>query len=389
MLITTTNRNFLKYIVFMAYLCCFLYYPAFTEDVAVEGYDYSLDIPEGWELYDAEDLSRITFTDPTHSIILQTIVYPGDKYFKALEIFDTIKKQLKAEGEGARFLFNMKDSVIAELSFNTKTIATKGYFIFINGTDYDYVIFCFTSVDQYDSSLAFILSSLDSFSLNKQGKLLPGPISQFVYPFPGPQQKEVDLPFQKKNLSLLIDENEFEASQTVIEREAIILATYQEYNPEAWERFFRMIYRDTYHRLDVLYTALEIEFQKQGKNKKEMIVAILSWLQDFTYTRTETLADFLSPLTAAFRHEGDCDSRAILYLILLHHMKADAVLFVSSKYSHSAVGIHYDILNQQGAFMEFEGKKYLYAELTAKVDIGKIAADVADPSGWVIFRVGY
>ncbi|MBN2533231.1 MAG: hypothetical protein JXB88_10085 [Spirochaetales bacterium] len=366
----------------------FVYYPVFCEDVLVEGYEYRLDLPEGWEILDAEDLARISFTDPTHSAVLQIIVYQGDRFFKASDMSETVKKQLKAEGDGAHFLFNMKDSYITELTFHTGEMDAKGYFVFINSIEYDYAVFCFTSVELYDSFLAFIFSAIDSFSLDKEGLLYPGPISQFLYPFPGPDQKEQKIPFQKTPLSLMIDMNEADASQVVIEREAIILASYQQNKVKAWERFFRMIYRDTYHRLDKLYAALELAYQKQGQNKKEMMVQILSWIQDFTYTRTQTIADFLSPLTAAIKHEGDCDSRALLYLILLHHMGADSVLLVSARYSHSAVGVNFNILKKPGATMEFEGKRYLYAELTAKVDIGMIAKDVADPSGWIPIRLG-
>lgn len=375
-------------IILICCIYCFIFSPVFCEDVQVEGYDYRLDIPEGWELLDAEDLARVSFTDPTHSAVLQTIVYPGDSFFKASEMYEEIKKQLSAEGEGANFLFNMKDSYIAELTFNAGKVEVKGYFLFINSTDHDYVVMCFAPVELYDSFFAFILSALDSFSLDKEGLLYPGPISQFYYPFPGPDQKEFSIPFQKGSFPLMIDENEGEASQVMIEREAIVLASYQQNRLKAWERFFRMIYRDTYHRLDTLYTALEVEYQKQGQNKKEMIVSILKWIQDFTYTRTESMADFLSPLAAALKHEGDCDSRALLYLILLHHIGADSVLLVSAQYSHSAVGVHYDILQKPGATIDFEGKKYLYAELTAKVDIGMIAQDVADPSGWITIRLG-
>jgi hypothetical protein len=375
-------------IILLWFILCWIPLPGFSEDVQVEGYEYRLDIPEGWKLLDAEDLARVSFTDPTHSVVLQTIVYPGDRFFKSSEMYESIRNQLKAEGVHDNFLFQMKDSQIAELSFNTGEIDAKGYFVFINSTDYDYVVFCFTSVELYDAYLTFIISAIDSFSLDDEGRRYPGPVSQYYYPFPGPDQKEQAIPFGDRTIPWMIDENETEISQLVIEREAMILATYEQNRLKAWERFFRMIYRDTYHRLDKLYETLEIEYQKQGQNKKEMIESILSWIQDFTYTRTETLADFHSPLTAVINHEGDCDSRAMLYLILLHHMGADSVLLVSAQYGHSAVGVHADILKKPGATIEFEGKRYLFAELTAKVDIGMIAKDVADPAGWIPIRLG-
>ena len=386
------KNNFKKinvfFIIIYVSLLSFFIFPIFSEDVQVEGYEYRLDIPENWELIDAENLSFISFTDPTHSIVLQIIVYPGEKYFKASDIADSIKSQLKAKGEGDNFVFNMKNAYIADLVFKTNKYTARGYFIFINGQKYDYVVFSYTSQELYEGYKAFILSALDSFSLDKEGLFYPGPVSQYIYPFPGPEQKAVEITFPDKKLTINLDKNEMEASQLVIEREAIVLATYETNRKKAWERFYRMIYRDTYHRLDNLFNVLNNAFEKKKLNKKDKILYILKWLQDFSYARTGTLSDIHSPLTASINHSGDCDSRALIFLILLHNLNLDSILLVSLKYKHSAVGVNSSILNRKGAIISFEGKKYLYAELTSKVEIGLIASEYADPSGWQSIRLG-
>lgn len=387
------KKNFNKINVFISVifvlLLFFSFCPVFSEDVQVEGYEYRLDIPENWELLDAENLSFISFTDPTHSIVLQIIVYPGEKYFKATDIADSIKSQLNAQGEGENFVFNMKNSYIADLVFKANKYTARGYFIFINGQKYDYAVFSYTSQELYEGYKAFILSALDSFSLNKEGLLYPGPVSQYFYPFPAPETKAVDIIFQDKKLSVNLDNNELEASQIVIEREAIVLSTYENNRPKAWERFYRMIYRDNYHRLDNIFNAIDNELENKKLNKQDKISFILKWLQDFSYTSTGTLlSDIHSPLASCINHSGDCDSRALIFLSLLCKLDIDSILLVSSKYKHSAVGINSSMLNRKGAMISFEDKKYLYAELTSKVDIGLIASDYADPSGWQAIRLG-
>jgi len=66
-------------------------------------------------------------------------------------------------------------------------------------------------------------------------------------------------------------------------------------------------------------------------------------------------------------------------------MKFDAVLLISDRYKHSAVGI---VINVSGAKFAFEGNQYVFAELTTQVALGMIAQNMADPTGWHIFRLG-
>ncbi|MBN1697697.1 MAG: hypothetical protein JW881_09300 [Spirochaetales bacterium] len=366
-------------LVFMAFVSL----SSYCEDVQVEGYPYRLDIPENWVLLDASNLAYISFTDPSHSVVLQVASYPGETFFKAQDMFETVKKQMNAEGEGENFIFSMKNSYFSELTFQTGSFIARGYFIFINGKDYDYGVFCFAPKDLFETFHAFILSALDSFSLDEEGIFYPGPVSQYYYPFPGPRKEKAEVKFLDTSLSLGIDANEVEASQLVIEREALVLAAYETNRIKAWERFYRMIYRDSYHRLDDLFDLLVVECEKKGKNKKEMISLFLTWIQNFSYEESNSIGDIISPLTSAVLGIGDCDSRSLLYVILLHHLGADAVLFVSAVYSHSGAGVDNGILGGTGARIEAFGKEYLYAELTAKVAIGMIAKDMADPAGWI------
>ena len=77
---------------------------------------------------------------------------------------------------------------------------------------------------------------------------------------------------------------------------------------------------------------------------------------------------------------GDCDSLGMVYVLLLRRLGFDAVLLVSSKYSHAMAGVD---VPGKGARIAYEGKNYLVAELTDKVELGLIDQTMADPAGWI------
>ena len=89
---------------------------------------------------------------------------------------------------------------------------------------------------------------------------------------------------------------------------------------------------------------------------------------------------FPPPLTALKDYSADCDSLGIMYIILLKRLGIDAVLMVSSEYSHSMAAVD---IPGNGARFPFNGKKYLVAELTKDVPIGQINARMADPAKWL------
>ena len=108
-------------------------------------------------------------------------------------------------------------------------------------------------------------------------------------------------------------------------------------------------------------------------------------VQNFEYYRTGTVSDLTSPIETAYNMSGDCDSRAILFIILLDYFGIDSVLLVSTEYSHSAAGVD---IQGEGAKIRFNNKDYLFAELTSIVDLGLVDITMADPSGWITIPLG-
>ncbi|HEB10688.1 MAG TPA: hypothetical protein ENI06_05690 [Spirochaetales bacterium] len=355
-----------------------------AEEFYIEEYDYFLDIPAGWQVYDVSDISRAAFANSSLTAVAQVISMAGESYQSADAMYEELRTEIGAEGDAAPFLFSGRDSVFSDLGFISNGNKMRGYFIFINGRQSDFILMAFSGISLYEEIHDFLLSVLDSFSPSSGEKYHPGPVSQFYYPFPGRDEQQRVVIINNRRGSIPYDQKEIAAAQVLIEREARILASYKEKEKRvgAWQRYYRMIYRDNYHRLDKLYLFLENIFRT---GVADLPRDLLAWVQGFSYSRTGTLADLQSPLSSALTRTGDCDSRALLYTMLLHHFKIDALLLVSSRYSHSLAGVN---VPGQGARIHFDDNSYLIAETTDQVDLGLIDRDMADPSGWIPVPLG-
>jgi len=358
-----------------------------AEELCIEEYDYFLDMPTGWRAYDVSDTSRAAFANSSLTAVVQVISMAGESYQSADTMYEELRTEIGAEGDAAPFLFSGRDSVFSDLGFISNGNKMRGYFIFINGRKSDFILMAFCGIAYYEETHDFLLSFLDSFSPGSGEKYHPGPVSQFYYPFPGRDEQQTVLLINNRQGSIPYDQREVAATQVLIEREARILASYEEKENrvEAWQRYYRMIYRDNYHRLDNLRLSLKNIFKTGGAGAADLPRELLSWVQGFSYSRTGTLADLQSPLSSALTGTGDCDSRALLYTMLLHHFKIDALLLVSSRYSHSLAGVN---VSGQGARINFDDNSYLIAETTAQVDLGLIDRDMADPAGWIPVPLG-
>ena len=359
--------------------------PLSGEEFSVPAFDYSLDLPDAWLPMDTADLSKIAFSDSSRTAVLQTLVFSADSFGNARDIFKFVRSSLKAEGEASPFAFSGRDALFSDLTFHTERFPARGYFVFIDGDqdrghEFDYALLSFTPVSLYQDRHDSLLSALDSFAAGEQGRRSPGPVSQFFYPFPGEKKSPVDLTIGRRHYSGQLDKGELDATQVLVEREARVLAGKQENFNEAWRRYYKLIYRDNYERLAELAEFLESVYSFGEIPAHDSVGGLLSWIQGFHYYRTGTIADLTSPMATAYTAAGDCDSRALLFVILLHHMGIDAILLVSTEYAHSAVGVD---VEGPGARITYGGKSYLFAEVTEEVDLGLVERSMADPEGWI------
>jgi len=337
---------------------------------------YIVDLPEEWVVLDSDNSSMVTFADQTHNAAFQIFCFKKEAFNNPLEILNYIKKIFSAEGEQESFYYMDQESIFSDLTFTALNYKVRGYSVLINGKQYDYALLSSSNIDYYEQFHDYLLSCIDSFSLTKEEKLYPGPVSQYFYAFPGKKDTVIKLNINNKYINFNYDINDIEAAEVVIQREARILAQTKNEYYKAWVRYYRMIYKDNYSRLkefsDTIRGIMNISSNNDLKN-------LISWIQGFNYNRTNTIADFTSPLELITSQGGDCDSRVVLLSIILHHLGIDSIIFVSVKYSHSIIGID---INFEGKKILFNNKNYLLVELTKRQEIGILDDRISDLNYW-------
>ncbi|MFP4153018.1 MAG: hypothetical protein ACLFSV_09240 [Alkalispirochaeta sp.] len=372
-------------------------------------YEYIVDIPVGWEILDGERTDFISFTDPDHVAVFQIIAFPGNQFATADELEQYVRESYGATGDKAPYRYFNQPAIFGDYRFTAGQYDVRGYMAFLNRDEYDFAVMTFVPEDYYEQYHDAILSALDSFSPDTVTRNYPGPVSQF---FGGdtdseganaakggsargtvgtttlPEGSSYELP------GSVASEAVIDASQTLIEREARVLSAYTPEEGEsprvgdgpappwavAWRRYFRMVYRDSFSRLEPVAEALFMDLARAGVPRDEMPARILGWLQSAEYKRTRSLSDLMSPSACLLEFAGDCDSLGITYVILLHHLGFDAILMASIEYAHAMVGV--DVAGE-GARFPFSGKEWLVAELTEEVAIGQIAQEMSDIGGWI------
>lgn len=351
-------------------------------------YDYSVDLPVGWSGAGAESTDHIAFVNPSGEAMLQIIALDPMTAINATALADAMANSLEATAEPEAYTYQGHDATLSDISFEMSGEPVRGYMITIDAPEADFVLLSFAFEETYEVAHDHLISAADSFALGEEGRLYPGPVSQFFYPFPGPDAQTQMLRFDGSRLPFAYDRGELEASAVLVEREARVLAPYgaldEDTAYDAWRRYFRQIYRDNFMRLEAVAFEIEDILEDQGVSRDEYPEEILDWLQSFEFSRAGGLSDFMPPILCLSTSAGDCDSLAMTYVIILHHLGFDAIMMASNRYDHALAAVDVD---GGGARYSYEGRDWLIAELTADVELGQIRADIADPAGWIGVRM--
>lgn len=351
-------------------------------------FGYSVDLPVGWVEADTSDAQHVGFLSPNADAMIQIIALDPATGASGLEIADYMYEEIGATGEREPFEYLARSAALSDVEFRTGALTVRGYLVTIDGRAADYAILAFAATESYEAAHDHLLSAIDSFSIGEESRYYPGPISQFFYPFPAPDGRMQSVPFLGAPMPFAVDPGAEDASAVLVDREARILEPYgaldRETFSDAWRRFFRMIYRDNYMRLEPVAREIDRRLQADGVPRVDYPHEILAWLQGFDYNRTGGLSDFLPPISCLVTESGDCDSLAMTYVILLHHLEIDAILMASERYAHALAAVD---AQGGGARFEFEDRQWLVADLTADVALGQINASMADPQGWIGVRL--
>ena len=312
----------------------------FAEIVSDSVYNYSLDIPEGFELNDvSDDQMSYHFIHPNYPVQFILKIYDNPSYTSSGGVLGTALKKLGAAMEIDTFAWNNSpDCAISDFSM---TLDTKysGWAICapLQKANSYIVVLAYSTAETRQSCNPFIISILNSLSTDEKYYCFPGIIATYGFPYEG--KKNIKLNIGGNTISTFIDNSDIDAAQYILEIEYTVLLLYANHNlwKEAWQRYYRMVYRDSYGRLaQVSYDIISQLYplcEKSNPSNPELAYAqmLLSWVQTFQYKRDNEKAsstDFTNLPAVLCGNGNDCDSRSMLVCVLLRAAGLESFMLI-------------------------------------------------------------
>ena len=363
---------------------------SFSEQFTDRDFGFSLDIPEGFEIADyTEDGMSYVFSHPNIPVTLVMKLTEEKNAKSAAEVLNINLKKLNASGETDSFKWNGTVCGISNFSMSLDDNYS-GWAVSapVKIQDYYVILLCYAPESKKGCD-QFIISTINSLSINNEYLNTPGIITSYAFPPEG--SESVLLKIGGKEIKTSLDKSDEEAAKFVIDLEYSVLNLYANHKmwKEAWQRYYRMIYRDNAGRLQQtaknIYDSIYPELKKSKPQDADIkyAQALLSWVQTFGYERAQSKieSDFTS-LPASIKGKGsDCDSRSMLVSVLLNYTGIDTAMLISREYSHAVVVT--DIPAPGQTFTMENGREYLFGETTARVTWGMLAQDQADRTKWI------
>jgi hypothetical protein len=397
----------LKYTVFFITLVLGLQIPqgAFAEPLYSPAWGFRIDLPEGYE-YSGGDLKERFSFRTKEGAAFDMVVYPGT-YRSVEALASDVGRRLGNRGDVSFFDYRTRKAALMELLFSEGGAAREGWGLCVelevkgaggSGTNGGAGSGSSTSGSGKPLLLALAygpagkaeletlhLSGLDSIAPSAAEQRYCGPVTDFTYP--RGELKKTSLA-GGLGVEALIAEHDSAGAQALVDREFAILRRYEK-TPlwkEAWIRFYRAIYRDSWERIADAAFQLErywaVRAQHEGNSLSDGALAAksLAFVQGFKYERDLMGSDFVNLVSAVRDGRGDCDSRALLWAMILSQADIPSCIMVSKDYSH-AMGL--TTVEGTGAHFELAGAKWLVAETTAKVAIGLIDQNMSEIEHWL------
>jgi hypothetical protein len=342
---------------------------------------FQIDPPEGYAYTSGDGKNRFSFSSDENTV-LDLAVYDGT-YPSVEAMAADITRRLRNEGEQESFIYRRKNAVLMELRFTVAGARNNGWALCMEldnaGKATKPLLLALAYGPEARDELQLLhFSALDSIAPSVADLHAPGPITEYVYPRGALRTR----PLAGLDAEALVYENDAVAAQALIDREFEVLRRYASspHSKEAQLRFYRMIYRDSFDRIANIAFSLEREWDIPALAKRDLAGKVLAWVQSFTYERDLSGSDFVNLVSAALDGRGDCDSRAMLWAIVMVQANIPASIMISTHYSH-AMGLA-DLTGNGARFQLSANQNWLVAETTAKVGLGLIGKDVSDPKYW-------
>ncbi len=372
-----------------------LFAGAYADVFPVPEYGYVIDFPEGFSLEDgSEDLSMMLFKHTMLPVQVLVKVWSQDSYASAEAALQGTFLKLGASGETASLVWRNRTCAVSKMTLQNAALTEKhsGWSCVIPLAEKKgwLTVLSYAPAEVAFDCEQFLLSVLDSVMTDRGSYKDCGIITTYAYPS-GPK-KELLLTIGGKKIKTQIGVDDDTAAQFLIDREWAVFTLFAntKYAIEAWQRFYRMVARDSMGRTKKIafdiQNALLPDAQQTDSSQPLAAIAqeLLFWTQHFKYDRASDSADkadFASIPSVLKGGASDCDSRSMLIAVLLRHMGADACIFISAAYSHAMLGVAFP--DKKGQTIHVDGADYLVGETTAKnLTLGMMDASMQDRDKW-------
>ncbi|MDR2494342.1 MAG: hypothetical protein LBD24_03865 [Spirochaetaceae bacterium] len=365
------------------YLALFMQSPLFSAPLHSSRWGFLIDLPEGYRYTGGDGESRFAFQSLSGAHF-DLRVYPANEYPSIKALAEDIPRRLKNQGTVELFEYRTKQAALITLRFQNSGDISEGWGLCIEldpseiGRGKPLLLALAYGQAGREDLRAFHLSALDSIAPTIRDRRAPGPVIDQKYP----RGRLTSVPIAGLEARALVYEHDAKAAQALVDREFGVLSHYAS-SPlwkEAWTRFYRTIYRDSFDRLTHVAFALERHWNIPSIPNRDLAGKALSWVQSFAYERDLMGSDFVNLVSAAIEGRGDCDSRSLLWAIILSQANIPTAIMVSHHYSH-AMGLA-DVPGT-GAHFTFAGTSWLVAETTSRVAVGLISADMSEKAHWI------
>lgn len=344
----------------------------------------SIDLPEGFIVTDAEqDGSAFLLENTVVPVKAAVRLYGTGKFSSAEAALTDVLGRFRAQGETESFVWRNQDCALASFSGSIGGLVS-GYALAAERPQAQgfVVLLSWAAAQHARDCTNFMLSFLDSLNIDFGSFYSPGPVSEYVYPAEG-ASVPVTLSIGGRSIRTELKEIDAEAAEGLIEREYKVLCHYQQSElwQEAWQRYYRMIFRDSFNRLQRASFDIYNALAPYCTDETDLAQKLLTWTQGFSYERKQTASDFANLPSMLLGGGSDCDSRAMLLGVLLKNMNMETVMFVSAEFSHALAGF---VSTHPGHSFTVGDKEFLMGETTtAGVTWGMIAKDMDDQGKWI------
>lgn len=359
----------------------------FANRVSFEGFSNSvfIDLPEEFALVQSQGEDSFLLQSkiaPVNSIVK---IYKKEKFSSAKEALESTTQKLNLKTfETKTAQWRNNEACIAAFKGKISEVKSQGYAAasVIPENKSIAVIVSWCGTENFNNANFLIESFIDSLCVDSESCFSPGLFTSLYHPASGKEQM-INLLIDKKEISTQIDLLDCKNSEYLIEREYKVLQMYMN-SPlwkEAWQRYYRMIFKDSCKRLQKVSFDIYGALAPECKDETDFAQKILSWTQGFKYEREKTASDFASLPSIISGGGSDCDSRAMLIAVILQSMNIDSIIFVSSEFHHAVAGL---VSSHPGFGFTVESKTYLTGETTVSgLTWGIIDKNQSDFSKWI------